>query len=349
MTAVSAVEAAPGGGLAAGQLSCYTAALARYLESAYEDSLTRVARSIRLAVRTDLPGGMIAFSHHGIPLSDLGGGRCLAYRGATAPAELLASLESELRVGFGVIAVTYTAAMDWSVADEEENAPHFVCLLAREHGRWLVDDPFAALLPSGQQEPFRGWIPTGQLIRAMTPPRRLGAEYRLRTQYVFGFAVPLPPDHEYSWLVRTPEVTGLVRPRPPGWITSHAGALDYLSDFWSGAAGHPDRVRFLDDMWACARHHAFRCAHLITRHPLDPADRKAAAAARDAWQELPMALRFAVDSAVRGRSRPTLVTSMFDRLRELEDNLAPVLAGHGYGEAGGYADDGARLPGRKEK
>jgi hypothetical protein len=46
-------------------LSCYTANLAVYLGP---DALDRIARSIRLAVRTDLGDDLLAFSHHRTPV-----------------------------------------------------------------------------------------------------------------------------------------------------------------------------------------------------------------------------------------------------------------------------------------
>jgi hypothetical protein len=73
-------------------------------------------------------------------------------------------------------------------------------------------------------------------------------------------------------------------------------------------------------MWAVAQHHVFRYDRLLAaeEHPvLDHA--------RRAWRDLPMALRFAVDSAARGRHRPMLVASTFDALRHNERDAASVL------------------------
>jgi len=324
------------GGVSAGDLSCYTACLARYLECAYDDPLARVARSVRLAVRTDDPEGLTAFSHHGIWLSDLGDGLHLGYRGRANAGDLIADLDGEIAAGDGVIAVTYSGAMDWSIAPPHESAPHFVLLSARDGDLWRVDDPFSALLPAGSQDPFLGWISTARLLRAMTPPTRLGHEDRLRKQHVFGFGVPLPPDDRYQWLARMPAARDAVQALPDGWVSEPAAVLCYLSDFWSSLTQCRERVRYLDDMWASARHHAFRYSHLISRVRLDAAELDAAATARDAWNNLPMALRFAADSAVRGRSRPSLIRGLFEQLRTAEDNVADVLAAHGYGEAGGF-------------
>lgn len=316
--------------VSAGDLSCYTACLARYLETCYDDPLTRVARSVRLAVRTYCSGRLTGFSHHGAWLSDLGGDLHLRYRGATTAEDLIAALDGEMAAGYGVIAVTYSGAMEWSVASPHENAPHFVLLSSHEGDEWHLDDPFSALLPAGFQKPFTGWISTAQLVKSMMSPRPLGAEHRLRKQCAFGFPVPLPADDQYQWLARTPAEQDIVQALPHGWVTEPTAVLAYLSDFWASLEQRPDRVRYLDDMWAAARHHEFRYAHLISRARLNAAESSAAATARDAWQELPMALRFAANSAIRGRSRSSLIKGIFEQLRTAEDNVVGVLAAHGY-------------------
>jgi hypothetical protein len=322
-----------------GQLSCYTAALACYLEGLRPDPLAHIARSVRLAVRPGLPGGLIAFSHHGTALNDLADGSRLVYRSTADLAALPVALDIEMGAGLGVLAVTYTGSMPWSVAGSRDSAPHFLFVRARRAGRWQVEDPFHALLPSGSQEPFTGWITTAELTEAMTPPSLLRPEFRMRKEYVFGFPAPLPPDDHYQWLGRgaapyfAPELSA-------GWLTEPDEALRFLSDMWAGRPDHqvPDLERYLDDLWAGARHHAFRYAHL-SQLQLAPAELELVRAAHDLWQDLPMALHFAVASASRGRGRPSLIAATFDRLIDIETQAAGLLAGHGYGPS-----QPARLP-----
>jgi hypothetical protein len=315
--------------VSAAELSCYTAALARYLEGHHADPLARIARSVRLALRINPGNGLAAFSHHAVSLADLGGGYCLAYRGSTSPASLLAGLDRELAAAGGGLAVTYTAAMSWSVADPEDSAPHFVLVTGHEGERWRIEDPFSAQLPSGYQEPFTGWIPGSQLVSAMTPPGRLNPEHRVRLRYVFGHGTPLRPPHEFQWLARTAAEPSLAL--GPGWITQPSGVLENLSDFWSSLDDHPARVRHLDDVWASARHHAFRYSHLLGHEQLDEASAAVAETAREIWTELPMALRFAAESAARGRSRPSMIRGLFSRLSTVEQHTADILAAYGYG------------------
>lgn len=329
-----------------GQLSCYTAALARYLEGHCPDPLDRVARSVRLAVRPGLPDGLIPFSHHWLALNELADGSRLVYRGVADAAALPAGLDAEMRTGREVLAVTYTGSMAWSLADSEASAPHFLLVRERRGQRWHVDDPFQALLPSGNQEPFTGWLTTAELIEAMSPPSPMRPELRLRKEYVFGFPVPLPPDDHYQWLGRAPVNTAPDSNTvlASGWLAEPAQALRFLRDLWA-APDHQvtGRERLFDDMWAAARHHAFRYAHLC-QLPLDsrgvqggrpswlaPPEQELVRKAHDLWHDLPMALHFAIASAARGRRRPTLIKMTFDQLIEAEAQVAGLLHAHGYG------------------
>jgi hypothetical protein len=294
-------------------LSCYTANLAVYLGP---DALDRIARSIRLAVRTDLGDDLLAFSHHRTPVDE---GR-LAYRGAGDTATALDAIAVEIEHAGGCLVVANTGHLDWSSAGHEGQAPHFLLVDDRRGDEWHVVDRFAALLPSGGgQEPFTGWISTAALARALTPIVPLPPEQRLRNELAFGFPRPLPRDGDYQWLER------IDRPEPEAelegeWLTETDAALELLGEFWAALDRLPERLRLLDDLWAAAQHHVFRYDRLLAaeEHPvLDDA--------RRAWRDLPMALRFAVDSAARGRHRPTLVAGTFDALRRRERDAAGLL------------------------
>jgi hypothetical protein len=294
-------------------LSCYTANLAVYLGP---DALDRIARSIRLAVRTDLGDDLLAFSHHCTPVDE---GR-LAYRGARDAAAALDVVAVEVERAGGCLVVANTGRLDWSSAGHEGQAPHFLLVDGRRADEWHVVDRFTALLPSGGgQEPFTGWISTAALARALTPIVPLPPEQRLRNELAFGFPRPLPRDGDYQWLERTD------RPEPEAeldgeWLTETDAALELLGELVAGLDRSPERLRLLDDLWAAAQHHVFRYDRLLAaeEHPvLDDA--------RRAWHDLPMALRFAVDSAARGRHRPTLVAGTFDALRRRERDAAGLL------------------------
>lgn len=294
-------------------LSCYTANLAVYLGP---DALDSIARSIRLAVRTDLGDDLLAFSHHRTPVD---GGR-LAYRGAGDADAALDAVAAEVERSGGCLVVANTGHLDWSSAGDDGQAPHFLLVDGRRGDEWHVVDRFTALLPSGGgQEPFTGWISSATLARAMTPIVPLPPEQRLRNELAFGFPRPLPREGDHQWLERVD------RPAPDAdlegeWLTETDAALELLGGFFAGLERSPERLRLLDDVWAAAQHHVFRYDRLLAaeEHPvLDDA--------RRAWRDLPMALRFAVDSAARGRYRPTLVASTFDALRRRERDAASLL------------------------
>ena len=294
-------------------LSCYTANLAVYLGP---DALDGIARSIRLAVRTDLADDLLAFSHHS---TQVDGGR-LAYRGAGGAEAAPEAVAAEVERSGGCLVVANTGHLEWSSAGHDARAPHFLLVDDRRGNEWHVVDRFTALLPSGGgQEPFEGWISSATLVRAMTPIVPLPPEQRLRNELAFGFPRPLPRDGDYQWLERAD------RPAPQAdlegeWLTETDAALELLGEYFAGLDRSPQRLRLLDDLWAAAQHHVFRYDRLLAaeEHPvLDDA--------RRAWRDLPMALRFAVDSAARGRHRPTLVASTFDALRRAERDAASLL------------------------
>jgi hypothetical protein len=305
-------------------LTCYTAALALYLSRVRPDAVARIATTVRLALRT---GGTPAFSHHRVALSDLGDGRRLTYR-AAPPSEAPARLARTLHADGAVLVVTHTGAMPWSPQPPELSAPHFTLVEQRRGDRWRVRDPFRALLPTGAQEPYEGWIGTATLLTAMTPPSPLRPEHRTRNRYVFGTRTPLPSGDGPQWLEPAPrhastEETG------GEWITDTDAVLGRLARFFT----EPGRACHADDVWAAGRHHAFRYRHLLAHVALPAADREAALAAEQAWSGLPMALGYAIDSAARGRPRPSMLSVTFDALRAAERRCESLLTLHGYGRS----------------
>ncbi|MBO4204639.1 hypothetical protein [Micromonospora echinofusca] len=315
-----------------GELSCYTANLARYLGGYLPDAPGHLARTVRLAVRPAGPGQECpGFSHHAVALCDLGAGRHLAYRGTDDPDGFRTRLGDEI-AGYGAaLVVTHTGAMPWSPARPEQSAPHFTLVTDRQGDRWRVVDTFGALLPAGPQEPYDGWLTDGQLVDCATAPGPLRPEHRSRLALAFGLPVPVPAGR-YRWLaVVAADRPAAPPPGPPGWLTGTAEVRHHLRDLWTGPAADPAHLaRIVDDLWAAARHHAFRYTHLMRRPGLADRDRERLAAAVRAWQDVPMALRFAVDSALRGRPRPAVVHTTFAQLDRAEEPVTGLLATHGY-------------------
>jgi hypothetical protein len=284
-------------------LSCYTANLAGYLADEFTDVPGRFADSLRVAVRTDLPAGELAFSHHRVPLDRLPDGTRLTW--ATAPVDdVVDRVGTELRRHGRVLVVTDNAALPWSPAtDGTAHAPHWLLVDGRRGDDWHVVDGFRGLLPAGEQEPYAGWLGTAGLQAAMTPPPSWRPEQDRRNALAFGFWLPPPGGAQPQWLVRTSAAAG--EPELPGdWLLDEDATLEFLHD---RVAEDPEAAgSHLDDLWAVAQHRTFRYRHL--------GDHEAARA----WADLPRALRFAVESARRGRPRSALVRTTFDHLRQLE-------------------------------
>ncbi|MEJ2852343.1 MULTISPECIES: hypothetical protein [unclassified Saccharothrix] len=301
-------------------LSCYTANLLAYLVSADDTAADRFAESVRLAVRPD----DLAFSHHRTPLDVLPDGSVLRY---TASPETVAGLEAELDRWGRVVVVVDNARLPWSPSYETSaTAPHWLLVAGRSGDSWHVVDHFAGLLPTGEQRPFEGVLNTAVLLRAMDGPEVLSPEQVRRDSLVFGHMVAAPESGR-KWLRREPGAAAGVAsgPRlhsPTGvrqggerWLRGAAEVLPFLAERFQqdpiGAAG------CLDDLWSAAGHHVFRYR------------RAGAEDAADAWRQLPGALRFAVDSARRGRPRDTLVELTFRNLLHIESGQDRVLPSPG--------------------
>lgn len=319
-------------------LSCYTENLAHYLAARLPDATDLLARSVRLAVRPDGP----CFSHHARALNDLPGGRRLAYRGAATAAEALAGIAEEVSHRGLALAVADSGALPWLSGEADDHAPHLLVVDGRsgEDGTWHVVDAFAALFSTGgSQEPFGGTLTDAEFTALLAFPRGLSAVHRGRTALAFGYPVALPARETFQWLAEEEGTTGEELPGGP-WLTGPA-ALEATAELLleditrrrpdSGGTGGGAGV--LEDAWAAARHHLFRDRRLLEDHGprLDRTQRQSVEATTARWRELPRMLRFAADSARRGRPRPTLVRGAFHALAEAEAAASRLHAALGYG------------------
>ncbi len=288
-------------------LSCYTTNLLAYLESDVPDVRRRLAQQVRLAVRVDAPDEELVFSHH--PRIDrTEDGRELAYASAadwpTARAALLDALCRDARV----LAVGNTRQLPWSPAYGQADAPHWLLIRDYGDGRWLVTDHFAALTPFGDQEPYLGRLHDAELARALALPSDQPREIARRDRLALGQEIPVPPAR-YRWLDWAPAsaVPG-TNPGPGSWSSALEGSLTRTATV---LRTDPARLpSYVDDLWAAARHHTYQLAFAVAAGTVDP---ELAAKAAAAWADVPRTLRFAAQSAARGRPRPSAV----DRCIEL--------------------------------
>ncbi|MGA5170063.1 MULTISPECIES: hypothetical protein [Streptomyces] len=310
-------------------LSCYTENLAAYLAARAPGSTDLLARSVRLAV--DPVTGR--FSHHDRALNNLPGGRRLGYRGAPDAETALAGITAELdRLG-RVLVVADSGALPWLSGAPDEHAPHLVLVDGRTpEGAWHVVDGFSALFDGGaSQEPFSGELSADEFTALLGFPRGLSEVHRTRNALAYGFPVAPPPYETYQWLAEEPGSTDERLPGGP-WLTG-AGALEETARLLLADLGDGGARGVLEDVWAAAQHHLFRDAHLLAAadDALSPAERDAIGTTTAKWRELPRLLRFAANSARRGRPRPSLVGGAFTALAEAEAAASPLHAAHGYG------------------
>jgi len=302
-------------------LSCYTANLAAYLDAELSNVDSWLARSVRLAVRTDLPAGLLAFSHHGYPLDAMPDGTRLRYA-TLPPRAALVSLADELSRRGRVLVVTEGSRLPWSPARHHGGAaPHWLLVTGRRADSWHVVDAFAGLLAGGEQRPYQGWLSTAQLTGAMVPGRWSAAQH-MRNSLAFGFAVPVPEPAGPVWLRRGPG--GDRSAELPGtWLVGDEQVLPFLAAHFSASARHA--ARHLEDLWTSAAHRVFRYRWLAGRPDLPEPLRQRYLAAGSAWTRLPGALRFAVDSARRGRARPSLLRQTYGHLLEVDHDEDQLL------------------------
>lgn len=273
-------------------LSCYTTNLVSYLSAEFAGTGATFAESVRLAVRVDQPDEL-AFSHHRYPLNRLPDGTQLSY----ATGDPVAGIADELARHGRCLAITDNQRLPWSPG--KRPAPHWLLVERRKQDRWYVKDGFTGLLADGEQHPYSGWLTTEQLTQAMRPGEWT-PEQRRRNELVFGF--PLKQPEGPLWLRREPG-PGVTPALTGEWLLTDEEVLPFIA--------HHVTEHNLDDLWTAAQHRAFR--HRLLGHT----------DAGTAWEGLPKALRFAVDSARRGRPRESLVHNTLRHLLELETDLAP--------------------------
>jgi hypothetical protein len=308
-------------------LSCYTANLAAYLEKCQAGAVGRIARSVRLAVRTT-PRWPLAFSHHRVPLNDLSDGTRLGFRGAASYEEARAAIGTELEQQRQVLVVGRSDRLPWSAS--RTAAPHLVLLTGFSRNTWHVVDRFSGLFSDGEtQRPFTGALSDDEFEAMLAPVFAARTEHLLRNRYAFGHATSLPPAGTYQWLVREEahqRRDGLDEISAMTWCTNTADSLDHLGTLLTQTPQTLRTPRFAEDLWAAAQHHELRCHHLQSA---DTARSPLSALLSDAvpqWQRVPQVLQIAINSAIRGRPRPALVRNTFERLARTERDIAALLA-----------------------
>ncbi|WP_186156456.1 hypothetical protein [Burkholderia gladioli] len=270
-------------------LSCYTTNLIAHLERDDPSIPQQFASAIELSVRVDLDEGQLAFLQHG-PV-----GPRLGYRAATTWSDARRGLANELDRYGSALAVASTRNLPWSPAHGIEDAPHWIRLQSREGERWRVVDAFEALLPHGEQCPFDAWVDDDALHGLLAPLPSLPDHLQARDAHALGTVEEVPPAGQFRWLSHDADTRVT---RTGEWIDGTDAALRYLSRRF---VDELDTLRrHAEDLWAASRHHQYRFA----QQP----------AVNAAWGELARSLRFAIQSAERGKPRPSLIALAFEQI-----------------------------------
>jgi hypothetical protein len=270
-------------------LSCYTTNLLGHLRRDLPDIDTIFAEAVELSVRVDRLDGLLAFSQHRRVDPGLG------YRGADSWERAATELTEEFERYGDVLVVGSTRNLPWCPAYGAQDVPHWFRLVDRRGADWTVLDEFDALLPYGTQRPWRGWVTGDQLRQLIAPLPPLSRELRLRDVHALGEPLRVPPPGMYRWLSRRGDSVAL----PGGqWVRGTVAVLRLVAERFAEDAAALSR--HTEDLWAAGRHHQFRFAH----------DERVVAA----WGELTRALRFAAQSAARGKARPSLVMRAFEEV-----------------------------------
>ncbi|MFD4789931.1 hypothetical protein ACFWN1_23335 [Streptomyces sp. NPDC058459] len=276
--------------MSAEALSCYTTNLKEHFRLTDPGAERKLATGFTLSVRLDGLDGTLAFSHHDRVAPDFG------YRGAHHWDDALSALRGEFARQGDVLAVANCRNLPWSPSHLVRDVPHWLRLTARDDDRWLVVDDFDALLPEGRQLPYSGWADGAELRALLAPLPGLDTVTHQRDVYALGGGpawVPDPGNHR--WLEHG---AGRFDPHSGDWVRGTVASLTLLRDLLS--SDPQALVGYAEDLWAAARHHQYL-------HRAEPA-------VAAAWSELSRSLRYAAQSAARGRPRPSLVRTAFDRI-----------------------------------
>ncbi|MEU0163153.1 hypothetical protein ABZ154_31230 [Streptomyces sp. NPDC006261] len=308
-------------------LSCYTSALLAYLAEEDPSAPDRVARSTRLAVQPSPTSVPLVFRHHAAGLDRLPDGTALRPAGAEPLAEALAGLAEEVHTYGRALFAADAARLPWAPPGQEP-APHFLVATARGNGRWYLHDHFTGLFPNGQEQlSFSGWVTDASMAALFTTDDHYSPVQRRRTAEVFGRTLAAPPKGTRHWFTRVRADTSSRVPDEGTWCTDPEHIAGHLLEHLRTAGTNPGEPTLLEDLWAASRHHQYKY-----RRALDAPGRsrpqehdEALRQALTRWSGLPRTLRFAINSARRGRPRDSLLETAVHDLARAEDLARSVL------------------------
>lgn len=323
--------------------SCYTAALARYLEHLGESPAARIDAQLFLAVR-ESADGVLSFVHHHTPLRGAEDGFQLELRCADeATAADAIRLELE-RVG-ACILTGDTWRLPWSVEFGRRHAPHWVLLDGRQPGAVRIHDAFTYLGSNAEQRPYRGWV-RERIVASFAARPPCTPTQACRDRHAFGDIDAGTSGGSHGWfeLVSPP---GPTRRSPEHAaresLAHHLGTRQRLDLLDTGFTAGPSAFELLvaaartrlsdpgfyecsDDLWVAGRNRHLFLDFLDE----DPRFRGTVAWARQevlpAWDALPRVLLYNRTALELGRSPRPLLVEHLRRVGERERLLYRRLA-----------------------
>ncbi|MEV5599410.1 hypothetical protein [Streptomyces sp. NPDC052496] len=301
-------------------LSCYTSAVLAYLAREDATAHARVAHATRLAIRPAAPPGPPAFRHHDTALDRLPDGTALRPRGARQLGPALEALAEEIEAYGQVLFTADAARLPWAPPGRPP-APHFLVATGHRGGQWYLDDHFSGLFPDGhEQVPFSGWVSSADMAALFTTDDSFTPVQRRRGREVFGRTAAAPPEGSRQWFIRVPAHGTDDGPDDDGWITAPDRVGNRLKEHLDAVCAQEGEPAVLEDLWAAARHHRYKYRYFLAAPGQDPPPERehALRRAESCWSGLPKTMRFAVNSARRGRPRTSLVDTTLRDLAAAE-------------------------------
>jgi hypothetical protein len=345
------------------RLSCYTASIAAYMETAGIDHQLALGTQLFLAVRCQAaPSLCLSFVHYHTPLL----GHALTHelqlvrRWAADPATAGQRISAHCGSAGAVIVVGDAMNLPWLVTFGRKHTPHWFLVNAvdEQAGKVSIADQFAFIDEAGTQEPFAGWLDLALLGSFAQGCPLFSPVFQSRDTWAFGVRTqPIDGDGAaYQWFeaatpplaypVARPQALELLtrtalfhtgqHPRAdlpaPDWACGLA-AISFLADCFQTHLENPDLYAINDDVWVAARNREL-FAIVLARlgAELDLAALSALSAwcieqLVPQWHAVPRIMRYNLGLLQRGRRPTALLVETLTKIAGLEAQAMERLGG----------------------
>lgn len=345
------------------RLSCYTASIAAYMETAGIDHQLALGAQLFLAVRCQTaPALCLSFVHYHTPLL----GRAITHelqlvrRWAADPATAGQRISAHCVSAGAVLVVGDAMNLPWLVTFGRKHTPHWFLVTAvdEQAGKVYIVDQFAFIDEAGTQEPFEGWLDLALVGSFAQGCPVFSHAFQSRDAWAFGaqaqptdgdgaayqwfealagpVAYPVAPPQALELLTRTLMFHTGQHSRAdlpvPDWACGLA-AIRFLADCFQTHLENPDLYAINDDIWVAARNREL-FANLLDRlgAELDLAALNALSAwcseqLVPQWHAVPRIMRYNLGLLQRGRRPTALLVETLTKIADLEAQAMERLGG----------------------